>query len=234
MASSFAGSTRRSTTTMLTSEVGRKRPSAAEPNSTTERRSSANTRCAAPVNSLSAVRTASGSSADPAAMGQRSGTRSGVEAVEPGGVGAGDLELVLGARILEVARDDLLRVRPGRGLVRVVGRPHHLVDADEMAAGDADEVVDIGGPHLALEVFARLELIGEAGGDALALEGAVHALQIIGQPADIVLGGDELQLWKAVEHAGEDQDAERFLDLVRQHRGAHIALAPIVLALDAH
>ena len=47
--------------------------------------------------------------------------RLGVEAVEPGGVAARDLELVLGAGILEVARDDLLRVRPGRGLVRIVG-----------------------------------------------------------------------------------------------------------------
>src|SRR5437016_7193019 len=222
MASSLAGSARQSTTTTLTSEVCRMRPSAAEPNSTTERRSAANTRRAAAVNSLSAVRTVSGSGADPAAMGQRRGGRSGVEAVEPGGVGAGDLELVFGAGILEVARDDLLRVRPGRSLVRVVGRPHHLVDTDEMAAGDADEVVDVGGPHLALKVLARFQLIGEAGGDPLALEGAIHALQIIGQPADIVLGGDDLQLRKAVEHAREDQHAERLLDLVRQHRGAHV------------
>jgi len=132
-------------------------------------------------------------------MGQRSDRRSGVETVEPGGVGAGDLELVLGAGILEVARDDLLRMRPGRSLVRVVGRLHHLVDTDEMAAGDADKVVDVGRPHLALEVLARLQLIGEAGGDPLALEGAVHALQIIGQPADIVLGRDDLQLGEAVE-----------------------------------
>src|SRR5258707_9242942 len=105
------------------------RLSAAEPNSTTERRSAANTRRAAAVNSLSAVRTVSGSGADPAAMGQRRGGRSGVEAVEPGGVGAGDLELVLGTGVLEVARHDLLRMRPGRGLMRVVRRPHHLVDA---------------------------------------------------------------------------------------------------------
>src|SRR5215472_11397423 len=106
-------------------------------------------------------------------------SRLGVEAVEPGGVAAGDLELVLGASILEVACDDLLRMRPGRGLVRVVGRPHQLVDADEMAAGDTDKVVDIGGPHLALKVLARLQLVGKTGGDALTLEGAVHALQVI-------------------------------------------------------
>src|SRR6516225_11491116 len=79
-----------------------------------------------------------------------------VEAVEAGGVAAGDLELVLSAGFLEVARHNFLRVRPGRGLVRVVGGPHQLVDADEMAAGHTDEVVDIGGPHLALEILARL------------------------------------------------------------------------------
>src|SRR5438309_8651282 len=96
-----------------------------------------------------------------------------LETVEPGGIAAGNLEFVLGARVLEVARYDLLRMRPGRGLVRVVGRPHQLVDADEMAALDADEVVDVRGPHLTLEVLAGLQLVDEAGGDALALEGAV-------------------------------------------------------------
>src|SRR6516225_1174896 len=150
-----------------------------------------------------------------------------VEAVEPGGVAAGDLELVLRTCVLEVAGDDLLRVRPGRGLVRIVGRPHQFVDADELSALNADIVVDIGGPHLTLEILARLELVGKAGSDALAFESAVHALQVIGQPADIVLGRHDLQLREAVEHAGENQRAERLLDLVRQHGRAHIALAPI-------
>src|SRR5215472_5456827 len=158
---------------------------------------------------------------------------SGVEAIEPGGVGAGDLEAIFGAGVLEIARDNLLRVRPGRGLVRVVGRPHQFVDTYEVAALVADIVVDVGGPHLALEVFARLQLVDKTGGDALALEGAIHALQIVGQPADIVFGGDDLQFREAVEHAREDQDAERLLHLVRQHRRAHVALTPIALALHA-
>src|SRR5215467_16368568 len=111
----------------------------------------------------------------------------GVEAVEPGRVGAGDLVAVLWAGVLEVACHDLLRVRPSRGLVRVIGGPHQLVDPNEVAALHADIIVDIGGPHLALEVFAGLQLVREARGNALAFEGAVHALQVVGQPADIVL-----------------------------------------------
>jgi hypothetical protein len=60
---------------------------------------------------------------------------------------------------------------------------------------------------------------------------AVHALQIIGQPADVVLGRDDLQLREAIEDAREDQHAERLLDLVRQHGRTHVALAPIVSLL---
>src|SRR5580704_16057573 len=213
MASSFFGSTRRSTRTTLTSEVARRRPSAAKPNTTTERTSSANACCAAAVNSLSVVRTASGNWAETAATSQP-GVRLSVETVEPGGVGAGDLEAVFGAGVLEVARDDVLRMRPGRSLVRVIRRPHQLVDADEVPVGDADIVIDVGGPHLTLEILARFQLVRKAGRDALALEGAVHALQIIRQPADIVLGRDDLQFREAVEHAREDQHAERLFDLV--------------------
>src|SRR5437879_9055672 len=58
------------------------------------------------------------------------------EAVELGDVGARDLEPVLGGGILEVARDDLLRVRPRRALVRIVGGPHELVDTDEVEVGE--------------------------------------------------------------------------------------------------
>src|SRR5882724_5147156 len=82
--------------------------------------------------------------------------------VEPGGIAAGDLEDVLGAGVLEVARDDLLRMRPGRGLVRVVRRPHHPVDTDELAALHSDIIEDVGGPHLSREILARLQLDPEA------------------------------------------------------------------------
>src|SRR5439155_13899816 len=82
----------------------------------------------------------------------------GVEPVEPGDVAAGDFEDVLGAGVLEVAGDDLLRFGPGRGLVRVVAGPHHAVDADELATLHPDMIEDIGGPHLPREILARLQL----------------------------------------------------------------------------
>src|SRR6266851_506891 len=122
------------------------------------------------------------------------------ETVESGGVAAGDLEDVLGAGVLEVAGDDLLRMRPGRGLVRVVARPHHPVDADELAALHPDVIEDVGGPHLPREILARLQLYARGG---RALGEAVHALQEIGDPADIVLGRDDLQLRETVEDTRE-------------------------------
>src|SRR6266849_800131 len=156
------------------------------------------------------------------------------EAVELGGVAARDLEPVFRAGVLEVARDDLLRARPRRRLVRIVGGPHELVDSDEVAVGDPDVVVDIGAVHLALEVFAGLQAQLEAGRVATALEGAVHPLQVIRQPAAVVLSRDDPEIREAVEHAGEDEHAEGALDLVRQDGGAHVAIAEAPLTLPAH
>src|SRR5690349_13380561 len=156
-------------------------------NSTIERKSSAN---AAAVNFAQRrahrLRQLSGSGRYLAA-----GERLGVEAVEPGGVRAGDLEAVLGAGVLEVARDDLLGMRPGRGLMRIVRRPHQLVDPDKVAVGDADIIIDVGGPHLALKIFAGLEAQFPARGVPIAFKGAVHALKVIGQPADVVFRRDD-------------------------------------------
>src|SRR5260370_41936107 len=126
-----------------------------------------------------------------------------VEAVAPGDVAAGDLEDVLGRRVLEVAGDDLLRLRPRRGLVRVVRRPHHPVDADELAALHPDMIKDVGGPHLPREILARLQFYPQAG---RALREPVPALEEIGDPADIVPPRDDLPVGGAVEDAGEGED----------------------------
>src|SRR5215469_16704442 len=88
------------------------------------------------------------------------------EPVKLGDVTAGDLESVRGAGVFEVALDDLLRMRPGRGLVRVVTRPHDAVHADKVATGDADKIVDIGRPHLPPEILARLQLLRKPGRSA--------------------------------------------------------------------
>ena len=118
--------------------------------------------------------------------------------------------------------------------MRVIRRPHDAVDPDKTAVRDADIIIDVGRPHLPLEIFAGLQLLRKAGRGARAGRDPVHTLQVIGDPADIVLGRDDLQIREAVEHAREDQHAERFLDLVAEHGRAHIALAPIPLALDPH
>src|SRR4051794_12043427 len=72
---------------------------------------------------------ASGPKTDPV-FGPASYQRSGREAVETRGVAAGDLVAILRARLGEIARDDLLRMRPGGRLMGIVGRPHHPVDTD--------------------------------------------------------------------------------------------------------
>src|ERR1700690_1411792 len=99
-------------------------------------------------------------------MSLRGRSASDVEPVKRGDVAARDLEAILGAGALEVALDDLLRMRPGRGLVRVVARPHHGVDTDKARVRPATEIVEKGPPHLAAEILARLQFLGEAGGSA--------------------------------------------------------------------
>src|SRR5439155_289319 len=129
---------------------------------------------------------------------------------------------------------DVLRVRPRRRLMRIVGRPHELVDADEMTVGHADVVVDVRTVHLAVEVLTRFQRQLEAGREPTPLEGAVHALQVVREPPAVVLGRDDLEVREAVEHAGEDEHAERPFDLVREDRRTHVAVAEAPLALPAH
>ena len=98
----------------------------------------------------------------------------------------------------------------------VVGRPHDPVHADEVSVGHPDVVVDVGAVHLALEVLAGLQAQLEPGRVAPALEGAIHALQVIAQPATVVFRRDDLEIRKAIQHPGEDEHAEGALDLVRE------------------
>src|SRR5262249_29922341 len=74
----------------------------------------------------------------------------------------------------------------------------------------------------------------EAGGVASPLERAIHALEVVRQPAAVVFRRDDLELRKPIEHPGEDEDAERALDLVREDSGPHVAIAEIPLALPSH
>src|SRR5262245_15962050 len=182
----------------------------------------------------SGINRASGGLLQPTASAPAPRSGSEREAVELGDVAARDPEAIVRAGLLEVAGDDLLRMGPRRSLVRVVRGPHQLVDADKVAVGHADVVVDVGAVHLAPEVLAGLEPELEARRGAAELEGEGHALQVVRQPAAVVLGRDDLELREPVEHAREDEHAEGALDLVREDRGPHVAVAEAPLALPAH
>src|SRR5882672_3059001 len=146
-----------------------------------------------------------------------------VKAVELSDVLSDDLALLYLADVLEVAFDNVARMWPGRGGVGVVGRPHHVVHPDPVPAGNPEGVIDERAVHLASEVFAGLQ--GQLcrprrhrTGWAEAREAPVHALQIVRQPAAVILGRDDLQAWEPFQHAGEDEDAKGFLDFVGGNR----------------
>src|SRR4029450_6817143 len=80
------------------------------------------------------------------------------KAVQPGRVVPNDQELFFLGNSLEVPFDHLPRMRPGRHGVRVVGRPHDVLDPDELAARHSHPIVDEGREDLTAEVLARREL----------------------------------------------------------------------------
>src|SRR5215467_5236430 len=80
------------------------------------------------------------------------------KAVEPGHILPDDLAPLFLCNSLEVALDDLARMRPGRHGMRIVRGPHDVLDPDELAARDADPIVDERREDLPPEVFAGREL----------------------------------------------------------------------------
>src|SRR5262245_66664711 len=126
------------------------------------------------------------------------------KAVEPSHVLPDDLPPLFLRDSLEVALDDLPRMRPGRDGVRIVRGPQEVLDPDELAARDPHAIVDERREDLAPEVFAGREL--QRG----RIEIAIFALRLIEllqeerDPADLVLRGHELEFRESLEHAGED------------------------------
>src|SRR5215831_20181089 len=124
----------------------------------------------------------------------------------------------------EVALDDLPGMRPGRHGVRIVRGPHDVLDPDELAARDTHPIVDERREDLAPEVLAGRELQRGRIEIAIFVLGLIELLQEERNPADLVLGGDELEIRESLEHAGEDQHDERPLDFVTEHGRAEIAV----------
>src|SRR3954453_8554631 len=72
------------------------------------------------------------------------------EAEDPHGVAGEDLVPLVGGHLGHRVVDHLARVRPVVAVVRVIRRPHDVVDADGMAVGDAVAIGDERGRQVAV------------------------------------------------------------------------------------
>src|SRR5262249_55152190 len=126
-----------------------------------------------------------------------------LEVVDPHLVPAQDQLLLVLGHAGEVAGDGLARLREGGVEVRVVRTPHHLVHADQVAAAHAGHIVLEGGVHLAAPVVGGVHLdLGEARAEAPGIP--LQPLQVVRDPADVVLDRDDLQLRMPIEHTSRD------------------------------
>src|SRR5437016_9717699 len=121
------------------------------------------------------------------------------QVVGPGGVLARDQRRVLGRYIAEMLGERVARLWPRAVAVRVVGRPHDVPQAGPMPLGDPGEVLDEGGMSLAVPIGARLLLDGRLGPETVLVEGLVHALDEVGNPADAALDEHEVERRVALE-----------------------------------
>src|SRR4029434_3814671 len=125
---------------------------------------------------------------------------------------------------LEVPFDDLARMRPGRHGVGVVGRPHDVLDPDELPAGHPHPVLDESRKDLTSEVLARGQLQRSRVQVAILVLRLIELLQEEGQPAHLVFRRHEFQTRKSLEDTGEDQDDECPLYFVAQDGRAKVAV----------
>src|SRR5215470_1573322 len=159
------------------------------------------------------------------------------KAVEASHILPDDLPPLFLGDSVEVALDDLSRMRPGRHGVRIVRGPHDVLDPDELAARHADPVVDERREDLPPEVFAGRELQRGRIEIAILVLRLIELLQEERNPADFVFRGDELEIREPLEHAGEDQHDQGPLDFVTEHGRADIAVQGLLdrqTALRAH
>src|SRR5206468_3224336 len=107
-----------------------------------------------------------------------------VQVVEPGRVVARDQPSLVVRDITEVLGQRVARLGPRAVAVRVVGRPHDVPEPRAMALRDPGEVLDEGRVSLPVPVEARLLLDDRLGPEAVLVEGLIHALDEVGDPAD--------------------------------------------------
>src|SRR3984893_7204801 len=115
--------------------------------------------------------------------------------------------------------DKLARARPRRCRVRIVGGPHYIIRAVSMQPVDEHRLIDKSRIHLALDIFARLELKVDISPRSAAVIDPVHPPHQVRHPADIVLSRDNFESRKAFQHFAEHKDRNRSLHLMVK-RGA--------------
>src|SRR5438270_7727895 len=119
---------------------------------------------------------------------------------------AGDcLAALVAGDVAHHVRDRLARVGPVVAVVRIVGAPHDVVDADAVAVLDAVEVGDERGAHVAEPVVRRRLANGDVAPRPVAPVAVVDLLEEVRDPAHTRLDHRHVELGKAVEHTGEDQ-----------------------------
>src|SRR5690242_16428687 len=138
-----------------------------------------------------------------------------VQFVELAHVGVQQLVPARRWQIGHVTCDHVAGVRPSRILMRVIVRPHAVVDTPPGKHLAADDVVKKRRVDLLGKIFAGQPRHGYLFGVAVALERFVALAEPEWHPADFVLYRDDLQPGVAFEHPGKDHIKERVLDLAR-------------------
>src|SRR6266446_521600 len=143
-----------------------------------------------------------------------------LEVVDPEHVPTQDQLLLVLGHTGEVAGDRFARLGEGGVEVRVVRAPQHLVHADQVAAAYAGNIVLESGVHLATPIVGRVPLeLGEAWGESPGVP--LQPLQVVRDPADVVLDRDELQMRMPLKHGARDHFGDRLEGRHRQHDAVH-------------
>src|SRR5207249_738309 len=165
---------------------------------------------------------AGSTAAEPGALAPPNGS---LDPVEPRRVPPHDQVALARRHVGELLRDGLARARPGRVAVRVVARPEDVLEARLVAQLHAGTVLDEGRVALAVPVRARRLGDHRLRPEAVLLEGRVHALEVVRNPADARLDHHEDEARVALADAAEDELRDQLADPHRRERDERLAYA---------
>src|SRR5438876_10483383 len=148
-----------------------------------------------------------------------------LDAVEPRRVAVDDHRALARRYVGELLGDRLARARPGRVAVRVVTRPEDVLEARLVAQRHPGMVLDEGRVPLPVPVAARRLGDDRFRPEAVLLEGRVHALEVVRDPADPRLDHDEDEARVALADAAEDELRDQLADAHGRERDEGLAHA---------